>query len=111
MFGNLFNKRDDATALLEARIKKLESTNAKLSAAINNQTKWMSKANDAFRLMQEERDAIVKRVEELELVTESSVHMLTDTAEQTKKHQRQIAGLYAWREKAISEMAAMKGTT
>lgn len=61
--------------------------------------------------LRENLASLEKRVEEIEHLNEALTHLMGDTAEQTKKHECQLAGVWSWREKVMKQLATLKGTT
>lgn len=98
---------NEAFIALQAKVDRLERENKELSKAINMQATLIGTSVKALKSAHSTIKGTVAlrtRIEELEMVTEASVPII-------HKHERHLAGLWAWRAQAMKDLEAMKGTT
>lgn len=110
MFG-LFNKKSTTLDLEVALAEVAQAEQAtrslarKLLKAQEETDRVLKRMASDLQSARNDIANLTRRIDELELVCEGNTELVCDTAEQTKIHQRQVAGLYRTLDRMALELA------
>jgi septal ring factor EnvC (AmiA/AmiB activator) len=97
---------EQATRALARKLLKAQEETDKVLARM---AKALSNQESQIRALTEQVAESVEEINKIKEFNEFVAHTGMDESDELKKHQRQLAGLFAWKAAATADLTAIKG--